>query len=251
MKKYVAIFAALCFAAAATAQETPHWTGPYSLCMPEDHYRISLRSFDSRGRAVRKETLARIDHMIAHNTLFLDEEAASDVHERFDYQSGLGYNGGLGADGHYHLYFGDGNVPLPENEDDGRAWFEEYAPEPASGAVRAFLPELCDFGWDNQADPDGEPGIVLQKMRQFGRAQSFLDRFYTGEEEICGIKCWVFDFRGKGSYGLGDSCWWIDPATGLALKRVGEDGSGFAVEIFDPEYRLWTIDVRPELKPEK
>jgi len=251
MKRTVSIIMALCLAVAALAQEKPQWTGPYALQMPEDHFRISLRTFDSQGRTVTKETVARIDYMIAHNTLFLDGEEKSEVHERFDYQAELGYNGGRGSDDHVHLFFGDGNPVLPENEDEGRDWFEEYAPEPAASAVLAFVPELCEFGWDNQADPDTDPGIVLQRMRQLGRAQSFLDRFYTGEEEVCGVKCWVFDFRGKGSYGLGDSCWWIDPATGLALRRQSPDGSGFAVEILDLDYRLWTLDVRPELNPER
>ena len=250
MKKLVVSVLAACVAVAALAQEKPHWTGPYALNIPEDNFRISLRTFNSQGQAVTGETVARIDYVVAHNTLFLDGEEKSEVHERFDYQAELGYNGGRGSDDHVHLFFGDGNPVLPENEDEGRDWFEEYAPEPAASAVLAFVPELCDFGWDNQADPDTDPGIVLQRMRQLGRPQSFLDNFYAGEEEICGIKCWVFDFRGKGSYGLGDSCWWIDPATGLALKRVSPDGSGFTVEIFDLDYRLWTYDVRPELKPE-
>ena len=251
MKQIATMLATLCLAVSALAQEKPQWTGPYALRTPEDHYRISLRAFNSQGQAIKAETLARIDNVVAHNTLFLDGEEKSEVHERFDYQAELGYNGGRGSDDHVHLFFGDGNPVLPENEDEGRDWFEEYAPEPAASAVLAFVPELCDFGWDNQADPDTDPGIVLQRMRQLGRAQSFLDRFYTGEEEVCGVKCWVFDFRGKGSYGLGDSCWWIDPATGLALRRQSPDGSGFAVEILDLDYRLWTIDVRPELNPER
>ena len=120
---------ALCLAVAALAQEKPQWTGPYALQMPEDHYRISLRTFDSQGRTVTKETVARIDYMIAHNTLFLDGEEKSEVHERFDYQAELGYNGGRGSDDHVHLFFGDGNPVLPENEDEGRDWFEEYAPD--------------------------------------------------------------------------------------------------------------------------
>ena len=251
MKQIATMLATLCLAVAAPAQEKPHWTGPYALGMPEDNYRITLRTVDSQGRTVTKETLARIDYMIAHNTLFLDGEEKSEVHERFDYQAELGYNGGRGSDDHVHLFFGDGNPVLPENEDEGRDWFEEYAPEPAASAVLAFLPELCEFGWDNKVDPGMDPGIVLQRMRQLGREQSFLDRFYVGEEAVCGVKCWVFDFRGKGSYGLGDSCWWIDPATGLALRRQSPDGSGFAVEILDLDYRLWTIDVRPELNPER
>ena len=251
MKQIAIMLAMLCLAVAAPAQEKPHWTGPYALRTPEDHYRISLRAFNSQGQAIKAETLARIDNVVAHNTLFLDGEEKSEVHERFDYQAELGYNGGRGSDDHVHLFFGDGNPVLPENEDEGRDWFEEYAPEPAASAVLAFLPELCEFGWDNKVDPDMDPGIVLQRMRQQGSEQSFLDRFYVGEEAVCGVKCWVFDFRGKGSYGLGDSCWWIDPATGLALRRQSPDGSGFAVEILDLDYRLWTIDVRPELNPER
>lgn len=248
MKRITILLAALCFAVGAAAQEKPHWTGPYELHLPEDCYRISLRTFNSQGHTVTKETVARIDNVVVHNTLFLDgEDGPQDVHERYDYKTQLGYSGGLGADGYYHLYFGDGAALLPENEDDGRDWFEAYAPEPSGVAVSHFVTAMCDFGRDNQADPDMEPGIVLQRMRQLGRAQSFLDRFYAGEETLCGIKCWVFDFRGKSSYGLGDSCWWIDPHTGLALRREGPDGSGFAVEVFNLAYTLWTKDVRPEL----
>lgn len=251
MKKFAIMLAALCLTVAALAQEKPRWAGPYALQAPEDHYRISLRVFNSQGRAIKTETIARIDNVVAHNTLFLDGDAPAEVHERFDYHSQLGYNGGLGADQEYHLYFGEGSAILPENEDEGRAWFEEYAPDPAESAVRAFVPELCIFGWDNREAPEEDPGIVLQRMRQLGRAQSFLDRFYAGEEAVCGVRCWVFDFRGKASYGLGESCWWIDPATGLALRQVNPDGSGFAVEVFNLDYRLWTLDVRPELNPER
>ena len=82
MKRRVSVILTLCLAVAALAQEKPHWTDPYALQMPEDHYRISLRTFDSQGRTVTKETVARIDYMIAHNTIFLGEESA-EVHERF------------------------------------------------------------------------------------------------------------------------------------------------------------------------
>ena len=70
-------------------------------------------------------------------------------------------------------------------------------------------------------------------------------QFYKGEETICGVKCWVFDFRGKGVSGYGSSCWWIDPSNGLVLKRVDEDGSRWEVTSYNLDYKVWDKETNP------
>ena len=230
------------------AAEKPKWGGHYELRVPEDRFRIVYYDFSS-GKADKLRYVARIGNEVYSSYFCVDEEENRplDVAELYDYDKELGYSGGLDGDGSYRLYYADGNTVAPENEEEARDWFEEYAPDPASTTMHGYCMPLLDFGWVYQGNDDAfERGIVLQRMTQLGRPQSFLERFYQGEETLCGISCWVFDFRGQGAYGLGDSCWWIDPATGLALQRIDADGSGFTVIDIDLDYGAWDSETRPD-----
>ncbi len=228
--------------------DKPKWSGPYALRIPEDHFRIVYYDFSS-GKADKLRYVARIGHEVYSSCFSVDEEEGTplDVSELYDYDKQFGYSGGLDGENNYRFYYADGSPVAPENEDEARDWFDEFAPDPASTTMHGYCMPLLDFGWVYQGNDDEfERGIVLQRMTQLGRPQSFLERFYQGEERLCGIDCWVFDFRGQGVYGLGDSCWWIDPATGLALQRIDADGSGFSVIEMDLDYHVWDAETRPE-----
>ena len=232
----------------AAAADKPKWGGHYELRIPEDRFRVVYYDFDA-GEADKLHYVARIGNEVYASSFYIDDEEGKpiDVVELYDYDKRFGYSGGLDGDGSYKLFYGEGNAISPENERDARDWFAEYAPDPATTTMHGYCMPLLDFGWVYQGDDDAfERGIVLQRMTQLGRPQSFLERFYQGKEKICGIDCWVFDFRGQGVYGLGDSCWWVDPATGLALQRIDADGAGFTVIDLDLDYGVWDSETRPD-----
>jgi len=234
------------FVARAQKEEKPQkpkWTGKYELNIPENNFCISFAHTKSTGEETTEQLWARIDDIVISSQE--DYDQGWWVFSKYDYTQSLGYSGGFNSDGDFKYYLADGESDGPSGIEAGHAWFDEYAPQPASTAYYCQTPTL--FGWDNIVDDRFETGTVMQRMRQFGRDQSFLDRFYRGDEEVLGIKCWVFDMRGKGSYGLGSTCWWIDPATGIALKSLEEDGSGMIVKIYNLDYRDWDVFARPEL----
>lgn len=73
--------------------------------------------------------------------------------------------------------------------------------------------------------------------------QRKLGRLYVGTEEVCGVKCWVFDTKGTLAtyYKI-----WIDPANGCCLKLVDkENGGGHEVKVYDLHYHQWTPDFLP------
>jgi len=224
--------------------EGPEWTGHYELHIPQDNFCISYSYFNPGYVETSETIVARIAETVVNATIYYDSENNS--YDKFDYDSGLGYNGAFVDEKTFMYLLGDG-APLddPNGIIDGEFWFDEYAPHPASDALLVEAPLL--FGWDNQGNDDIETGIVMQRMRQYGRQQSYLKRFYRGEEEVMGVKCWVFDMRGQGVYGVGDLCWWIDPETGLALKYMDESGAGMMVKTYDLDYREWDAFARPEL----
>ncbi len=230
---------------AAQKPEAPKWTGPYALNIPKDNYCISYAELNSNEVEDIVTTIARIGDIFVSSSHDIDEDW--NVFNKFEYNTRLGYNGGFTSEKSFMYMYGDGaSLDDPNGKKDGEAWFEEYAPAPEEGILHAAFP-LCLFGWDNQNNDRYETGIVMQRMRQYGRQQSYLQRFYRGEETVCGVKCWVFDMRGQGSYGVGDLCWWIDPETGLALKCLDENGSGMVVLSYDLNYSQWDIVARPEL----
>lgn len=224
--------------------EGPEWTGRYELHIPQDNYCISYTYFNPGFAEVSEVIVARIAETVVKADCYYDEGGCA--FNKFDYDAELGYNGGFNSEDVFMYFLGDGaSLDDPAGLADGEAWFEEYAPQPASDALLVEAPLL--FGWDNQGNDDLETGIVMQRMRQYGREQSYLKRFYRGEEEVLGIKCWVFDMRGQGSYGVGDLCWWIDPKTGIALKYMDERGGGMMVKTYDLDYHEWDVFARPEL----
>ncbi len=224
--------------------EKPQWAGGYELRIPENNFCISYSYFGSDGEEDKETTWARIDDTVIHSDYSYEEGWAA--YSKYDYVENLGYSGGFNSDMEFRYYLADGDAPDgPAGIEAGHNWFDEYAPQPAGTALYGEMPTW--FGWDNQLRDYLEPGMVIQRMRQYGRKQSYLNRFYRGEEEVFGVKCWVFDMRGMGSYGVSDLCWWIDPATGLALKYLAEDGSGMIVKTYNLDYREWDVFARPEL----
>ena len=225
MKKMMTIAVLLLAGISASAQ----WTGPYQLSLPANNYRIATERFSENGQLECAEVYAMIGDTYCHM-----EEQPGDfkIWEKYDYTKQEGYQG---------KYSG---VTFVYDVDNAAEWFEMYAPAPEPETLWS-CPELSDFGRDVKDDPDLDPGIVIQRLRQYNRKQTELAKFYKGDEEVCGVKCWVFDFRGKGAMGYGSSCWWIDPSNGLVLKRVDEDGSWWQVTGYQLDYKLWDKETNP------
>ena len=228
--------------------ETPQWTGTYELRLPSNHYSIIYHSFNQDGSERMRESYSCIDNVFVEGECFKSEDGydgMEDIISLYDFDTKLGYSGGLMPNGHYKMYYGDGNAIVPENIRDGQDWFDMYAPKSLAVALYGISP--AEFGRDNHGDDDVEGGTIMQRIRMAGASQSQLKRFYRGEETVCGVKCWVFDFRGKNFYGYGGFCVWIDPATGLVLRHEAEEGGGFIVTRYDLNYQAWDIQIRPEL----
>ncbi len=228
--------------------EKPEWTGTYRLRLPADHYSIIYHSFNEDGRERIRKSFSCIDGVYVEGECFESEDGCDgmeDIINIYDTNTSLGYSGGLRPDGHYRMYYADGDRIAPENEENARNWYDTYAPESLSEALLGIDP--ADFGRDNHGDDDLENGTIMQRIRMTGGNQSQLKRFYRGNETVCGRECWVFDFRGTNFFGYGGFCVWIDPETGLALRHEGEKGGGFIVTRFDLDYRVWDIQIRPDL----
>ena len=228
--------------------KTPEWTGTYELRMPAFNYSIIYHSFNEDGRERMRESYSCIDGVYVEGECFESEDGYAgmeDIISVFDFNKEQGYNGGLMPDGHYRMYYGDGNAITPENIRDGQIWFEMYAPSSLGDALYGTDPAA--FGRDNEGDDKVENGTIMQRIRMTGGNQSQLKRFYRGMETVCGRKCWVFDFRGKNFYGYGGFCVWVDPETGLVLRHESEEGGGFIVTRFDLDYNDWDILIRPDL----
>lgn len=229
--------------------ERPEWKGVYELHLPADHYSIIYHSFNKDGRERMWESYSCLGGVYVEGESFESEDGYDGMEHivnMYDFNNELGYSGGLMPNGHYKMFYGDGNEINPDNIRDAKDWFEMYAPESLAFALHKSQ-DLTDFGRDNNGDDNVEPGVVMQRLRQMGQNQSYLKRYYRGDETVCGVKCWVFDFRSTGVFGGYRTCWWIDPATGLALRAAHEDGSGFIVTRFDLDYNEWDIMIRPEL----
>jgi len=228
---------------AAKPSDTPEklkWPGTYELNVPENHYCVVYSNYSESRKEVNQYTCARIGDIVV--CLQNNIQDGYWIGDKFVYDEHLGYNGGF-VDNHFIYTLGQGDDTIEAGKD----YFDEYAPTPESNGLLSNAFELLYFGWDNKGNENYERGVVMQHLRQYNRQPSFLDRFYRGEEEVCGVKCWVFDMRGQSQYGMGDSCWWIDPQTGLALRRLDEDGSETLVTLFNLNYHEWDIIARPEL----
>ena len=235
-------------AAKTDPPQNPEWTGTYELRLPADHYSIIVHSFNEDGRERIRESYSCIDGVYVEGECFESEDGydgMEDIINMYDCNATLGYSGGLKPNGHYAMYYADGDKIAPENEQYARSWFETYAPESLDVALYGIEPAA--FGRDNNGDDSLENGTIMQRIRMTGGNQSQLKRFYRGTETVCGRECWVFDFRGKNFFGYGGFCAWVEPETGLVLRREGEEGGGFIVTRFDLDYREWDIQIRPEL----
>lgn len=232
-----------------TKPERPEWKGVYELRMPENHYSIICHSFNEDGRERIRKSFSCIDNLFVEGETFESEDAGyrgmSDIISMYDYGDQLGYNGGLMPNGHYKMFYGDGNEISPDNISDARQWFEMYAPPSLAEAL--FGSEMADFGRDNHGDDKVENGTIMQRIRMVGASQSQLKRYYRGDDIICGRKCWVFDFCGTNLYGYGGYCVWVDTETGLVLRQENQEGGGFIVTRFDLNYTDWDIEIRPDL----
>ena len=226
MKKFFALAALLAAGLSVFAQ----WTGTYQLSLPKNNFRIATERYSESGQL----EAACIYAMIGDVYCFVEDHPGDfKVWEKYDFAREKGYQGTYTETGRF-MYTGD----------DDHEQFSLYAPAPSPETLWV-CGELSDFGRDNINDPDLEPGIVMQRIRQYNRKPEVLAQFYKGEEAICGVKCWVFDFRGKGVSGYGSSCWWIDPSNGLVLKRVDEDGSRWEVTDYQLNYKVWDKEANP------
>ncbi len=228
--------------------KAPEWTGTYELRLPESNYSIIYHSFNEDGRERMWESYSCVGNVFVEGESFESEDGYDGMEHiinMYDFNTGLGYSGGLKPNGRYAMYYADGDQIAPENETYARDWFKTYAPETLADALYGIDPAA--FGRDNHGDDNLMNGTIMQRIRMTGGNQSQLKRYYKGEEIVCGRNCWVFDFRGKNFYGYGGYCVWVDTETGLVLRHEAEEGGGFIVTRFDLDYREWDIQIRPEL----
>ena len=229
-------------------EDTPEWTGRYELRLPQTNYSIIYHTFREDWRWDSMETYSCIGDMFVQSECIESEDGYNgmeDLISMFDFQTKLGYSGGLHPDGYYVMYYGDGNEIVPENRHDGISHFESYAPRSLAMALYGIEP--AGFGRDPGGDDTLQSGTIMQRIRMTGGNQNHLKRYYRGDETVCGRTCWVFDFRGTNLFGYGGYVVWVDQETGLVLRQDAEEGGGFIVTRFDLDYHDWDIQIRPDL----
>ena len=229
-------------------EDTPEWTGHYELRLPATNYSIIYHSFREDGRWDGMETYSCIGDMFVQSECFESEDGCNgmeDLIDMFDFRTRRGYSGGLHPEGHYVMYYGDGNEIVPENRQDGVSHFESYAPRSLATALYGIEP--AGFGRDPGEDDTLQSGTIMQRIRMVGGSQHHLKKFYRGDETVCGRTCWVFDIRGTNLFGYGGYVVWVDQETGLVLRQDAEEGGGFIVTRFDLDYHDWDIQIRPDL----
>ena len=236
----------------------PVWKGHYQQMKPSGNYNICVRHFNEHGQDLYRDTYACVanEQFYVFNCMYIGGTEAGDhyaleVHY-YDYPKEIGYTGGMREeDDRAHLFYDDGFEIEPRWEHVGRNWFKTFAPQPWTDALYIQAQFLFDFGrdvWKQGLDEDiYQPGSVLQQLRQNGEKESLLSKFYRGDEEICGVKCWVFDFRKLKGKGCVEGCWWVDQDTGMVLQYIGDSGAGFTVTRFDLRYYRWDVFTRPDL----
>ena len=212
------------------------WTGHYELKMPTDNWHIAYKTF-SEGRIDRA---GRIGHLYCRVDDLGPEKGL--IYHRFNENTRRGYEA-------------CGNDPKFRHTDDAGDegsedyYFREFAPKPFD--TEAFLHGagiLAMFGYVAKSGY-GNGGDILQTYYTYNMDYNKeLPKYYAGEETVCGVKCWKFDYRKHSLNGSPGSCYWIDPANGLCLKELREDGMGFEVLIYDLDYHSWTPDLFPEMK---
>ena len=212
------------------------WQGPYNLNVPRSNWHVE---YTIKGQEVHKLCAAKIGDIYVK----VSHRDEGPIYEKFDYAKQFGYQGTFSGNS-FKYYYADGSPIEKEGEDAARAWFEEYAP-PAGDCFNYGPQDMVMFG-HIATDDDDFRGEIMQMMKQYNRNQSQLAKYYVGDETICGVKCWKFDFRKRPFYGSEGSCYWIDPSNGLCLKCLRESGNGFEVTLYDLNYNSWTSDMRPE-----
>ena len=212
------------------------WQGPYKLSVPRDNWHVE---YTIKGQEVHKLCAAQIGNIY----VLVSHRNEGPIYEKFDYTKQFGYQGTFSGNS-FKYYYADGNPIEKENEEAAKAWFKEYAP-PAGECFNYGPQDMVLFGHVS-TDNDDFRGEIMQIMHQYNRNPSQLAKYYVGDETICGVKCWKFDFRKRPFYGSEGSCYWIDPSNGLCLKSLRESGNGFEVTIYNLNYNTWTSDMRPE-----
>ena len=235
-----------------------HWKENYKFNPPTNHYLITTAAF-KHHKMIMEITDARIDNIYA--THYVEyEQKTEDVYsgkwwvmDMFDYNTRLGYNGGLDfEDNTFKMYYGDGNRICPENVEDGHTHFNTFAPIFTDYIATIFTPEFmqkhrADWNVEEDTMAAGNRPDFMDNLETYGFKQSYLKPYYRGMERICDVDCWVFDFRGLNGYGLGNGCYWIDPKTGIEMQYKSEDGDGYTTIIYDLDYREWDDFGRPDL----
>jgi len=235
-----------------------HWKENYKYNPPDNHYIITTVWYKNH-KMTQEDTDARIDNIFATQWIVYEEQA-EDVYtsswwvmNRYDYNTRLGYNGGLDPeDGKFKMYYGDGNEICPENVEDGRTHFKTFAPIFRDYISSIFTPTFMQkYRADQNIEEDimvaGHSPDFMDNLDTYGFKQSYLKPYYRGIERVCDVDCWVFDFRGLNGYGIGYGCYWIDPKTGIEMQYKGEDGDGYTTIIYDLDYREWDVFGRPDL----
>ena len=230
------------------------WKENYVFNPPVKNFLFSFMYFDENRKLTSEQTIARIEDLFIDHDVWRHQGKHEDwlVH-KYNYSSRLATNGGLGDDLNFHLFYDDGNKIAPENERSGRDYFYNYAPRFSDKRSIITMDIVKKYGRAEENDDDYyEKGFYpgfMDDLRKYGFKQSYLNKFYRGMENMCGVNCWVFDFRSLKGFGFTKGCWWIDPATGLALQYVDDDGSSWEVTIYELNYTTWDSFGDPCLLP--
>ena len=235
------------------------WMENYVFNPPVKNFLFSWTFFDEDGHVISENTIARVDDYFIEQDVVPKSKENDVPHtiwsvHTYDYNSRLATNGDLGDDQHFHMFYADGFEVIPENEDEGRRDFYDFAPRFSDKRSIITMEIVKKRGRAEETDDDYYEKLKLypdfmDDLRKYSFKQSYLNKFYRGMENICGVNCWVFDFRKLKDFGFAEGCWWVDPATGIPMQHMSCDGRYWTTMIYDLNYTAWDSFGDPRLIP--
>ncbi len=235
------------------------WKENYVFNPPVKNFLFWWMFFDDEGNVKSEHAIARIDDYFIEQDI-IRKSKVNDIPSTIwslhthNYQSRLSTNGGMGDDLKFHMFYADGFEIIPENEEEGRRDFYDFAPRFSDKRSIITMDIVKKRGRAEETDDDTYEKMnfypdFMDDLRKYGFKQSYLNKFYRGMENICGVNCWVFDFRRLKDNGFAEGCWWVDPATGIPMQHVSCDGSYWSTMIYELNYTAWDSFGDPRLLP--
>lgn len=190
------------------------FSGSYTLTRPKDNYRATMERMTNELEPIYLFSWAKIGKINMHLSSELngegDEVIKYDATVRYAYES---------IDGSKWAF------PL-DDQTEAREAYYALVESNKERAGEDYMEVMEEFNEE-----------FISKLGQAGMASH-----YVGKEEVLGIECWVFDARAERSIG---SMFWVDPSSGLCLKRMEADGSVSVITQLDKNYTKWDNGFKP------